>query len=310
MKPSPKVLNFPPPTTAGTWWKDRIICGDSRATLQALPSESVHLAITSPPYNVGLEYDGHHDQMPYEEYLQWLMPFWKDSWKNMSDEDAVKRAVSTISDNLVWLFDQVKAAPHLGERFVNSSRLWYDGGYKLSGDLAKEFNTTHAKAAGVIARLSPQNVWDNNVENARRVFGVLDTYGKTKITADIAGLAEKLSGGEFSAKELLGETLDGLPSDSAAVVLRAYDEANNPKTYPLLHPTGEVADPNGGTHSWKTFDNIRNSIEIIRGDGSVEHISSLMGGAHKIRNFNNNLIARTAIGARSPWTRTPWLRGS
>ena len=78
MKPSPKVLNFPPPTTAGTWWKDRIICGDSRATLQALPSESVHLAITSPPYNVGLEYDGHHDQMPYEEYLQWLMPFWKE----------------------------------------------------------------------------------------------------------------------------------------------------------------------------------------------------------------------------------------
>jgi len=78
MKPLPQVLNFPPPTCADDWWKDQIICGDSHAILQAMPAESVHLAITSPPYNVGLAYDGHHDQMPYEQYLQWLMPFWKE----------------------------------------------------------------------------------------------------------------------------------------------------------------------------------------------------------------------------------------
>jgi site-specific DNA-methyltransferase (adenine-specific) len=57
------------------WWRDRIICGDSRRVLRALPDECVHLAITSPPYNVGLAYDAHHDQMPYEQYLEWLMPF-------------------------------------------------------------------------------------------------------------------------------------------------------------------------------------------------------------------------------------------
>ena len=77
-QPIPEVLNFPPAQTAGNWWQDRIICGDSRAILRALPAECIHLAITSPPYNVGLEYDGHHDQMPYEEYLAWLMPFWKE----------------------------------------------------------------------------------------------------------------------------------------------------------------------------------------------------------------------------------------
>jgi DNA modification methylase len=38
--------------------KDEIICGDCRQVLQKIPAESVHLAITSPPYNVGLEYDG------------------------------------------------------------------------------------------------------------------------------------------------------------------------------------------------------------------------------------------------------------
>jgi DNA modification methylase len=57
--------------------KDQIICGDCRQVLQKIPAESVHLAITSPPYNVGLDYDGHHDSMPYEEYLEWLMPVWR-----------------------------------------------------------------------------------------------------------------------------------------------------------------------------------------------------------------------------------------
>jgi len=57
--------------------KDEIICGDCRQVLQKIPAESVHLAITSPPYNVGLEYDGHDDSMPYEKYLEWLMPVWR-----------------------------------------------------------------------------------------------------------------------------------------------------------------------------------------------------------------------------------------
>src|SRR5205814_1293911 len=68
MKSLPRVLNFPPATTTGEWWKDQIICGDSKAILHAMPDESVHLAITSPPYNVGLQYDSHNDKMPYEEY--------------------------------------------------------------------------------------------------------------------------------------------------------------------------------------------------------------------------------------------------
>jgi DNA modification methylase len=72
------VIAFPPPATQGEWWKDQIICGDARAVLASMPAESVHLAITSPPYNVGLEYDGHHDQIPYELYLEWLLPFWKE----------------------------------------------------------------------------------------------------------------------------------------------------------------------------------------------------------------------------------------
>jgi len=37
-----------------------------------LDDESIHLIITSPPYNVGINYDIHEDNKPYKEYLEWL----------------------------------------------------------------------------------------------------------------------------------------------------------------------------------------------------------------------------------------------
>jgi DNA modification methylase len=69
-----KVLSFSKARRTGDWWKDRVICGDCRDVLRAIPAECMHLATTSPAYNVGLEYYGHNDNMPYEQYLEWLMP--------------------------------------------------------------------------------------------------------------------------------------------------------------------------------------------------------------------------------------------
>ena len=53
-------------------WRDRIIHGDALETLQRIPSDAVHLAITSPPYNVGIRYAGYSDARAHEEYLGWL----------------------------------------------------------------------------------------------------------------------------------------------------------------------------------------------------------------------------------------------
>lgn len=56
---------------------DQIVHGDARATLRALPRGSVHLAITSPPYNVGIDYRGYSDDRTYEGYRLWLSGVWK-----------------------------------------------------------------------------------------------------------------------------------------------------------------------------------------------------------------------------------------
>lgn len=49
-----------------------VIVGDAEAKLQTLESETVHLVFTSPPYNVGVNYDIYNDTLPFNEYLNKL----------------------------------------------------------------------------------------------------------------------------------------------------------------------------------------------------------------------------------------------
>lgn len=55
---------------------DKIICGDCLEVMSHIPENSVHLAITSPPYNLGINYDVHNDVLAYEEYLDWMNKVW------------------------------------------------------------------------------------------------------------------------------------------------------------------------------------------------------------------------------------------
>ena len=51
----------------------RLIHGDCLEQMPKLPSESVDVVVTSPPYNLGIEYGEFRDDQPREEYLQWTV---------------------------------------------------------------------------------------------------------------------------------------------------------------------------------------------------------------------------------------------
>ena len=55
---------------------NKIICADVLKGLAKLPPESVHLAITSPPYNLEKDYEHHDDNLVYAEYLDWMRQVW------------------------------------------------------------------------------------------------------------------------------------------------------------------------------------------------------------------------------------------
>tara|TARA_B100002003_G_scaffold249527_2_gene286090 strand:- start:2628 stop:3386 length:759 start_codon:yes stop_codon:yes gene_type:complete len=49
-----------------------VILGDCLEVLRTLPSSSIDLVITSPPYNIGVAYRSYNDRLPREGYLDWL----------------------------------------------------------------------------------------------------------------------------------------------------------------------------------------------------------------------------------------------
>jgi len=56
---------------------DKIYCGSSE-NMEQLPDNSVHLMVTSPPYNVGKEYD---ENLTLEEYREFLKRVWEEVYR-------------------------------------------------------------------------------------------------------------------------------------------------------------------------------------------------------------------------------------
>lgn len=49
-----------------------IIVGDCLNHITELTNESIDIVVTSPPFNIGVNYNSYDDRRPREEYLQWL----------------------------------------------------------------------------------------------------------------------------------------------------------------------------------------------------------------------------------------------
>lgn len=60
---------------------NKIINDDVLRGLAQVPTNSVTLICTSPPYNVGIDYDQHQDEVPYLDYLKWLAMVWKECYR-------------------------------------------------------------------------------------------------------------------------------------------------------------------------------------------------------------------------------------
>ena len=64
---------------------DVVVRSDARVALRRLPRRSVHLAVTSPPYNLRLPYATYTDDRAHEDYLRWLRSVWKDLYPVLVD---------------------------------------------------------------------------------------------------------------------------------------------------------------------------------------------------------------------------------
>jgi DNA modification methylase len=63
-------------TALSPYYMDDLVAlyhGDSRRILKAIPSDSVGLVVTSPPYNAKIRYDAYEDWLPWKEYWHGLI---------------------------------------------------------------------------------------------------------------------------------------------------------------------------------------------------------------------------------------------
>ncbi|PIP48941.1 MAG: SAM-dependent methyltransferase [Chloroflexi bacterium CG07_land_8_20_14_0_80_45_17] len=58
---------------------DKIVCGDVFEVMAQIPENTIHLAVTSPPYNLNISYDTYKDDLAYEEYLTWTKKVWMET---------------------------------------------------------------------------------------------------------------------------------------------------------------------------------------------------------------------------------------
>jgi DNA modification methylase len=67
------------PVSAPRFQFDQVLCGDVLDEMGKIPDNSVHMAITSPPYNVGAGYVDYSDDREYGEYRLWLSKVWRET---------------------------------------------------------------------------------------------------------------------------------------------------------------------------------------------------------------------------------------
>ncbi len=105
---------------------DRIINDDSLVALRQIPENSVHMEITSPPYNLGLPYDVYVDDKDYDAYRDSLKKIWQESFRVLVDGGrfALNIAPTGISDFKEIHHDLVSDVKSVGFT-LRTEILWY-----------------------------------------------------------------------------------------------------------------------------------------------------------------------------------------
>ena len=195
-------------------------------------------------------------------------------------------------DNLIWLYNN---AP---ESVKSIGKNWYVGANRIAQELAEKYDVSHESASAVLAALSPQKDWYQNVSLAERVLSSYKKAGDKVLDKEAFKTAQEIYDKPQYAddvKALKTKPFNELTGVQKAMYVRSYDQAFNDRSYQIINPNGDrvgvaYSDVTGkkNTTAWGSNSEIAKAISVIE-DQSIENISAQMGGAHKVRNFFNNI---------------------
>ena len=68
---------------------NRVINGDTIEVMSEMPEGWVDLMVTSPPYNVGIAYDVHNDEIVMDEYWEWSEKWLTEAYRLLKDDGRI-----------------------------------------------------------------------------------------------------------------------------------------------------------------------------------------------------------------------------
>lgn len=68
---------------------NKIYNEDCINTMYKIPDNSVDLILTSPPYNIGIDYDSYNDKMGWDEYFEWCEKWIKECFRILKDDGRI-----------------------------------------------------------------------------------------------------------------------------------------------------------------------------------------------------------------------------
>ena len=225
-------------------------------------------------------------------------------------EAVTEEYIDHLVGNLLFIYDSVD--PDIRQR----SKLWYEGARKIIDKWKVKYNLTDQQIAGVLAALSPQKDWYQNVSLAERVLDIQTKFTRGNMRAfmpppEMYATAEKLymrdskgklksgdaaKGTAAMVRDIMGRPYEDItdPDPSVkrtkqAMWIRTYDQTYNDRSYRTVSPEGLfVGDPAGIT-AWGSNSEIGKAAGVLD-TTDPEEIAALMGKQHKVRSFFNNMI--------------------
>ncbi len=68
---------------------NRVLNGDTIEVMSEMPEGWVDLIVTSPPYNVGIQYDTHNDEIVMDEYWKWSKKWLTEAYRLLKDDGRI-----------------------------------------------------------------------------------------------------------------------------------------------------------------------------------------------------------------------------
>ena len=214
-------------------------------------------------------------------------------FKARKAEGRVEEFIQHVTDNLLWLHDQIPADVR------QRSKLWYDGARAITDRWTKKYGKSDAQIAAILAIFSPQKDWFMNVSLAERTLDIVQNQQDTAWSPEMTEAADQILADEkFSMLRgaIEGKKLSELKDRlEQAAWLRTFDEAHNNRGHRLATPEGgfiEFATSVKGVEKktgWPGFGTIIKALYVID-DGSAKMIDNALGGEHKVRSFYNNIF--------------------